>query len=264
MSEEPPATKLRIWQERLYAIIAISLVVMFLGCSGLITVFELPLRLALGWIWHLVQAIPALLPQWHKLLLPLGFLALATWLVHRFIRWWITAKGNALDWRARHTVAATSLVLLGTAAAIALSGVVHQAVWLAEAPWWRDQSKAIERAEAMNKIRQLHIAIIEFEDEHGRYPDSLAELDLEKHSKLLYQSPASGEPPEPILYLKPREAPVHSDTDDGIAILVSPLLGSGRDRVVVGFTSGAAKVMFREQLPEILETRRMPGQKRHE
>ena len=263
MSEEqPPPTSAQKWRERLYAVIAISFVVMFLGCSGLITVLELPLRLLLGWAWHLVQVTPALLPQWHKLLLPLGCLALATWLVHRFIRWWIAAKGNAIDWRARHTISATLLVLLGSAAAIALSGVAHQAVWLADVPWWRDQSKAIERVEAMNKIRQLHFAIIEFENQHGRYPDSLAELDLKDSTKLLHQSPAPGEPPEPILYLKPREAPVQGEEDDGIAMLISPLLGSQRDRIVVGFTSGATKPLAGRLLPEILETRREPRAKK--
>lgn len=262
MSEEQlPPTPAQKWRERVYAIIAISFVVMFLGCSGLITAFELPLRLLLGWAWHLVQAGPVLLPQWHKLLLPLGCLALATWLVHRFIRWWIAAKGSKADWRTGHTLAATFLLLLGSAAAIALSGVVHQAVWLAEAPWWTN-GRSTERIEAMNKIRSLHAAIMEFDGEHGHYPDSLAELDLKKAPDLLYQSPTRGEPMEPILYLKPREVPPPSDKDDGIAILISPLLGSDRNRVVIGFTSGAARIMYREQLPEILETRRMPALKK--
>jgi hypothetical protein len=264
MSDEPPSTPAQKGLERLYAIIAISLVVMFLGCSGLITALELPLRLLLGWAWHLAQAFPSLLPHWHKLLLPLGCFALATWLAHRFIRWWISAKGNGIDWRARHTIPATLLVLLGAAAAIALSGVVHQAVWLLDAPWWTNRGRAMERTQAMSNIRQLQIAITKFENDHNRYPDSLAELDLIKDLRILQQSPAPGEPPEPIIYLKPREAPVHSDKDDGIAILISPLLGSDRERFVVGFTSGAARSMLRQQLPEILETRRMPGPKRHE
>jgi hypothetical protein len=262
MSEEQPAlTPAQKARERIYAIIAISLVVMFLSCSGLITALELPVRLLLGWIVHLGNAVPSLLPQWQKLLLPLGCLALAMWLVHRFIRWWISAKGSAIAWRTRHTISATLLVLLGSAAAIALSGVVHQAVWLLDAPWWRN-GRSTERREATNKIQQLHLAILDFENEHDRYPDSLAEV--KANPKLLYQSPDRGEPPEPILYLKPREAPVHSDTDEGVAILVSPLLGSDREWIVVGFTSGAARSMLREQLPEILETRRNPAQKRHE
>ena len=265
MSEEPPEpTAAQKWGERLYAAIAISLLLLFAVCSGLITALELPLRLLLGWIWHLAPAVPLLLPQWPKLLLPLAGLALATWLVHRFIRWWLTAKGKALDWRARHTVSATSLVLLGAAAAIALSGVVHQAVWLADAPWWTNRGRFVERTEAAHKIRQLHIAIIEFEDGHGRYPDSLAELDLKENPQLLHQAPASGEPPEPILYLKPREALVHREGDNGIAMLISPLLGSQRDRVVVGFTSGATISYPRNQLPGILETRREPVPKHRE
>ena len=261
MSEEQPSlTPAQKARERIYAIIAISVVVMFLVCSGLITALELPLRLLLGWIIHLGNSIPALVPQWHKLLLPLGCLALATWLVHRFIRWWISANGSAIAWRARHTISATLLVLLGSAAAIALSGVVHQAVWLLDAPWWVNRGRFMIRTEATNKIRQLHLAILDFETEHGRYPDSLAEVKTNR--QLLYQSPDRGEPPEPILYLKPREAPVHSDTNEDIALLVSPLLGSEREWIVVGFTSGAARSMLRQQLPEILETQRTPTLKK--
>ena len=63
MSEERPLTPAQKALERIYAIIAISLVVMFLACSGLITALELPLRLLLGWIVHLGNAVPSLLPQ---------------------------------------------------------------------------------------------------------------------------------------------------------------------------------------------------------
>ncbi|MCW1922359.1 hypothetical protein OKA05_07325 [Luteolibacter arcticus] len=262
MSEEPPPTKAQIWSERLYATIAISLVVMFAACTGLLTLLELPLRLAFGGIWHFAQAIPGLLPQWHKLLLPLGCLMLATWLVHRFIRWALAAKGSTIDWRARQTLSATLLVLLGSAAAIALSGVVHQAIWLADAPWWRNSGRFAVRSDAMNKIKQLHLAILDFENEHGRYPDSLAEL--KTNPKLLYQSPDEGEPSEPIIYLKPREAPTETDDDVDSAILVSPLLGTDRKWVVVGFTSGAARSLPHQQLPEIFETRLNPASKRHE
>jgi hypothetical protein len=261
MSEEqPPLTPAQKVRERIYAIIAISLVVMFLGCSGLITALELPLRLLLGWAWHLVQAAPALLLQWHKLLMPLGCLALAMWLVHRFIRWWISAKGSKVDWRTGNTLAAIFLLLLGSAAAIALSGVVHQAVWLADVPWWSNGRRS-ERRESMGKIQQLHLAIFNFHDRHGRFPDSLAELDLKQSANLLYQSPAHGEPPEPIIYLKPLEMPTildRGDKDD-IIILVSPLLEEDRDRIAVGFISGATRSMYRHQLPETLETRRMPS-----
>jgi len=262
MSEEPPPTKEQIWRERLYAAFAISLLLIFAACSGLITVVELPLRLLLGWIWHLVQAVPALLPLWPKLLLPLACLTVSTWLIHRFIRWLITTQGHTLDWRARHTVSATALALLGSAAAIALSGVVHQAVWLADAPWFTNHGRLIERTEAANNIRQLHLAILDFQDQHKRYPDSLAELDLKRAPQLLHQSPVRGEPPEPILYLKPREAPASSNPDDDIAILVSPIVGSGRDWIVVGFTSGATRFLLSDQLPEVLETRRMPSSKK--
>jgi hypothetical protein len=232
--EQPPRTEAQKWRERLYAFIAISLLLTFAACSGLITALELPLRLALGWTWHLAQAVPVLLPQWPALMVPLGCLALATWLVHRFIRWWLAAKGSAIDWRGRHTLSATALVLLGAAAAIALSGVVHQAVWLADAPWWVNRGRFTERTEAMSKIRQLHLAIAEFRGEHGRHPESLVEL--ETNPKLLSQAPEPGAPTEPILYLKPYEELPEDPGGDGMVILVSPPLGSDRESIVVGFT----------------------------
>lgn len=260
MSEEPPPKAVNKWRERIFAYIAIGVLLMFAACSGLITFLEFPLRLAFGWIWHLVQGVPVLLPQWPELLLPLACLAVATWLAHRFIRWWLAAKGSALDWRGRHTVSAAAIILLGSAAAIALSGVAHQAVWLADAPWWTNGGRAYERTEAMNKIRQLHRALVDFESEHGRPPDSLEELDPAINRRLFHQSPSAGEPPEPIVYLKP------GDSDPATVVLVSPLLESLRERVVVGFRSGEAKSLPVRpgQLEEILETRREPARKARE
>ncbi len=251
MSDEEEAATAHPWRERLIAGAAISLLLLFAACSGLITFLELPLRLALGWIWHLVQAAPVLLPRWREALLPLACLVTATWFIHRFIRWWLAAKGTAIEWRARHTVVASALVLSGAAAAIAMSGVVHQAVWMLEAPWWVNRNKATERTEATNKIKQLLFALAEFEADHGHYPESLAELEVPR--KFLEQSPAPGLLPEPMLYLKPD--PVMADDEETI-VLVSPVLGS--DRVVVGFRSLAAQSVDSSLLPQILETRRMP------
>ncbi len=257
VNENPaPPTAAQKWRERLYALIAIFLLLTFAACSGLITALELPLRLVLGWIWHLVQAAPVLLPQWPKLLVPLGCLALATWLVHRFVRWWLAAKGSAVGWHGRHTLSATALVLLGAAAAIGLSGVVHQIVWLSNEPLHERRGADFARADAMNSANQILLALEDFHLEQGCFPDSLADLSLP--SQLTMVRPHHGGAPEPFVYLKPTTAP-----DPDTVVLVSPILRQS-DVVILGYLPRTTDAYPSTGLPEILETRRMPAARTHE
>ncbi|MCW1885067.1 hypothetical protein OKA04_10040 [Luteolibacter flavescens] len=228
----------------------------FTALASLTSFLDFLLHLAIGWFWHLEKTAPALLPQWQGILLPLGCLVLGTWLVHRFTRWWISAKGSRLEWKAAHTLSATALLLLGAAAAIALSGVVHQAVWLSDTTWWT-KNRMYARTSATMNIRQLQIAITDFKSSHGRYPDSLAEI--ESSRQFQYVSPGANKPPEPVLYLKPDEAYSHdADSDgNGQVILVSPLLEY--ERYVVGFTSGATHTVHGSGLAKVIEASRMPS-----
>lgn len=257
MSEEQPRERVNKARERVYALLAISLLVLFAACSGLITALELPLRLALGWIWHLVQVIPPLLPRWHELLLPLACFTVALWMGHRFIRWWLAAKGRAPAWRGRHTLAASLLVLLGAAAAIALSGVVHQVVWLMDEPWYERRGMDRARAEAVNFQRQIHFALVEFRGSEGRDPATLGELDLPK--SLRFVSPRDGGLREPILYFKP---PENDDGEEEHLLLVSPVLRSGL--AVVTWSSGETHTVEETALPKLLKTRRRPAPEPHD
>lgn len=247
MSEEDQPTPARLWRERLYSTVAVSLFLLLAAGLGLILLFEVPFRLLCGWAVHVWVTLPPLLPRWNELLFPLAALGLSLFLTDRFIRWTLAAKGSKLPWQSRHTVSATFLVLLGAAAAIAMSGIVHQMVWLGAEPWWGN-GRGMQQTIALDKARQIAVAIKEFEQKNDRYPESLAELDLPR-DLLLVPSRERGLA-EPFVYLKPADDR-KADIDAGLAVVVSPVLPD-RGRVAVGHLSGDAILVQADQLPDLL------------
>lgn len=112
----------------LLTILALFVFVVLLAPSQFI--LEVPYHLVCGWAFHAWKAIPPFLEKWREGVLPLGCLVLAVLLSNRFIIRWAEKKRPYLTWKMRHTVAMFSLLLLCSGAAIAMSGVVHQAFWL--------------------------------------------------------------------------------------------------------------------------------------
>jgi hypothetical protein len=244
MSEEDQPTPARLWRERLYSTVAVSLLLLLAAGLGLILLFEVPFRLLCGWAVHAWVTLPPLLPRWNELLLPLGALGLALFLTDRFIRWALAAKGSERAWQGRHTVAATFLVLLGAAAAIAMSGIVHQMVWLGGERWWGNGRSQV--TVAMSHTRQIIMWIHDFEEQNGRYPESLADLDLPVGLRAVPSREQGLQ--EPFVYLKPTESP---SAGEELLVLVSPLLPDS-DRVVVGYLSGTTTAIQADQLPALL------------
>lgn len=218
--------------------------VFFVAVLDLIAVLEAPFRLVFGWVLHAWVTLPPLLPRWNELLLPLGALGLALFLTDRFIRWALAAKGSERAWQGRHTVSAAFLVLLGAAAAIAMSGIVHQVVWLGAEPWWGNGRSQV--TPAMGQTRQIVMWIHAFEEENGRYPDSLEELDLPPTVRVVPSRERGLQ--EPFVYLKPA-GPLPAGEE--LPVLVSPLLPDS-DRVVVGYLSGTTTSIQPDQLPNLL------------
>jgi len=218
--------------------------VFFVAVLDLIAVLEAPFRLVFGWVLHAWVTLPPLLPRWNELLLPLGALGLALFLTDRFIRWALAAKGSERAWQGRHTVAATFLVLLGAAAAIAMSGIVHQMVWLGGERWWGNGRSQV--TPAMGQTRQIVMWIHAFEEEKGRYPESLEELDLPPTLRVVPSRERGLQ--EPFVYLKP-SGPLPAGEE--LPVLVSPLLPDS-DRVVVGYLSGTTTAIQADQLPALL------------
>ena len=104
-----------------------------LGILGLgIELFiEVPGHLALGWTAYLWRTLPEVRVSFEPLLTGLAALVLAVWLGHRFTQWFIGSTGeNVPKWPFRSTIAATALLLILFAAAVAMTGIVHQSGWL--------------------------------------------------------------------------------------------------------------------------------------
>ncbi len=220
-------------------------VLTFFGAiTGLITVLEAPLRLVFGWALHAWVTLPPLLSRWKELLLPLAALGLALWLTDRFIRWALVAKGTTLSWQGWHTVSATFLLLLGAAAAIAMSGIVHQVVWLGGEKWWGNGRSQV--TVAMSHTRQIIMWIHDFEEQNSRYPESLADLELPAGLRAIPSREQGLQ--EPFVYLKPPGLP---SAGEELPVLVSPLLPDS-DRVIVGYLSGTTTAIQADQLPALL------------
>jgi hypothetical protein len=259
MSEETivlknPGSRRRTWIIRGVLWTFVILVFSFFGsCTVLV---ETPVHFVLGWFFHAVKALPPLLGDWRPSVVPLGCLVLATWLLHRFVRWWQVAKGKPPSWRVGHTISAVSLLLLGCGAAIALSGVVHQAVWLMSDPWTENRGRKSDQTAAVNNARQMVMALWEFHDSEGRYPNSLRELETEFDlpAQFAWVQNDFAKVREPFILLHPGGTrPLVS----GEPLIVSPvLLRAGK--IVVGYADGSVKSLPVDRLGQILRSTGSP------
>lgn len=211
--------------------------------------WQFALHLIVGPFIHAWKNLPPFLVQWRSSLLPLACLVVSVVLAHRFIRWWITSKNISMSWRWGHTTAAALLILLGSAAAIAMSGITHQAAWLFSSPWL-ESNRLPYQTVAVSNARQIVLALIEYEYEHGRYPDTLDEA--AKFSKLpsqmLWVKTGPDGLREPFIFLKPGRP------SSGLIepILVSPAFQTD-DRVVVGISDCSVKTMTHKALHKLTE-----------
>lgn len=251
MSEEAIAEKTpgsRRWTWAIRGVLWTIVILVFSVLGSCTVLVETPVHFVLGWFFHATKALPPLLGNWRPLVAPLGCLVLATWLVHRFVRWWQVAKGEPPSWRLRHTLSAVALLLLGSGAAIALSGVVHQTVWLMSDPWIENRGKRTELTEAVNDGRQLTMALYEFHETKGRYPYSFQELELPQN--LMWVQTANRSVREPFILLHPGgKRPVNADEP----LIVSPVIQSA-GKFAVGYGDGSVRSLPEAQLGKILRT----------
>lgn len=256
MSEEviapkPPASRRWTWVIR--GVLWTIVILVFSALGSCTVLVETPVHFVLGWFFHAAKALPPLLVNWRPLVAPLGCLVLAIWLVHRFVRWWQLAKGETRSWRLRHTFSAVALLLLGSGAAIALSGVVHQTVWLMSDPWTEDRSRKSEQTMAVNDGRQLMMALFEFHQTKGRYPNSFQELEpeLEMPRRLAWVETSNRSVREPFILLHPGGTRLIRSDEPLIVSPVLPRVG----RIVVGYGDGSVRSLPAVQLGRILRTR---------
>lgn len=198
-------------------------------------IIQIPFHFVCGWWIHAWKALPHLLGKWQEAVLPVGCLLMAAVIAHRFVGRWVDEKFPARTWRIRHTAAAIALLLLGSAAAIAASGVVHQMFWLANGNMTERSGKS-DVTVAANNGRQLMFVLFEFKNEKGRYPNSFEELEMQKGNalyalyirKLAWLISRDGQVPEPWILLRPGSTEVALPREP---VIMSPLIV--RDGVVV-------------------------------
>ncbi|MFC7335608.1 hypothetical protein ACFQY0_00345 [Haloferula chungangensis] len=91
-------------------------------------------------------------------------------MLQRFIR--ITFNPS---WTLRRTLLSSGIFLTLTAAAVAMTGIIHELAWLSRAPMITNRGKNVRRTEAINNGKQIYYAMIEMASE-GLHPSSLEEI----------------------------------------------------------------------------------------
>lgn len=234
--------------------------ILFLGLSSLMDPLgnDLPFlfvaHLGIGWWWHAAGVIPPLLSQWSAALLPLACLALSVPLAHRFMVWLAESRQGA--WRWSQTLGVLALLLLGSAAAIAMSGITHQLAWLMSSQAVESTGAGGSFSKVSDGTRAWTEAVIEFESTKGRYPESLAEV-AEAFPKMRGRQtiePAASRMPEPFLYFKPKsEETVDWDT----VLIVSPARPT-TGLVFVGNAWGSVSAHPAEKVQALMERKEEP------
>ncbi len=253
MSEESIVTRTPAKQRRTWIIRGVLwsfVILLFSVTTGCTLLLETPFHFLVGWYLHATKALPPLLEKWQALLLPAGCLFLAGILIHRFICRCLAAKGKPLRWRPANTVASLALVLLGCGAAIALSGVVHQAVWLLSDRWIEDRGKRAEQTQAVSNARQLMLALHEYHESAGHYPNSLQELEstFPASPALLMVKTETTSVAEPFIFLKPGGS---VSTVEVEPVIISPIFESAQ-KIVVGYSDGSVSSLPTSRLGLIL------------
>lgn len=214
--------------------------------------FDLVLHLMTGWLRHLLVNVPHI--GWDLTTITLGLVSglVATFLTHRLIRYF---RGST--WTLRRTLTTVGLFLAATAAAVGMTGIVHELAWLARTPIF-ESSRATGRVMAMNNGKQLWLAMLEAEHETGAYPASMEQLvewmqadphDGDSHWDLTtYQVPGSTIKQQFVLLQPGRNM---SELPAKTPLLAA--FGFPDARCLVIFNDGLAKTMSNGTLNQLLD-----------
>jgi hypothetical protein len=230
-------------------------ILLFLGIINSVFLLEIPFRLICGWVFHVWETLPPFLVKWRVAVFPIGCLFLAGWLTHSFICRWAKAKRPDLKWRIKYTVSIYSLLFLSSAAAIAMSGIVHQFFWLSKEKVITQRSRGSDQGYAMMRTRELCQYMFFYFTENGRYPLTWDELENwnEGHfanGRYLFL----GEVPEPFILLNSGSDRQLSSNDP---LVLSPYIQSV-NRYAIGLGDGTGILVNPEELKKILSEIQKP------
>lgn len=230
-------------------------VMVILTGGGFVFIIETPIRFFIGWVPHAFKILPSFSANPRSFLLPIGCLILAGILLHRFIQRSLASKTPRLVWRSKDTIFSLLLLLSGCAAAIALSGVVHQAVWLMSGRVIENHGKRSELTYAVGNARQLMLALLEFHEAKQRYPYSLQEVttEFDMQPRVTQVEPEDSDILEPFILLYPGRTRV---ADGKEPVIVSPVITKD-GKIVVGYGDMSVRSIPGSRLGEIIESRRI-------
>ncbi len=158
---------------------AVVLVIGFALLGG-VYVAEVPFTLVLGWGFYLFRVLPELSVSGEGTATFVFTLALFAAGVHVAAQWWLQRgrpDEEAPPWTPGQTARLVCLVCLAFAAAIGITGVVHQTGWLLNSPepiLDRGESP-FERSKVKNRMLQLGLAIHNYLDEYGHFPNGIVQ-----------------------------------------------------------------------------------------
>jgi hypothetical protein len=228
--------------------------VFLLFMAGSVVLPDVIFALAVGWLKHGTRVLPDFFAQWPSAVLPVAALVVAGWTGHRLIRWWLASRGSALapGWTMARSAILLGLLLLCGAAAIAISGVAHQMMWLSQTEWTKSNRRT-ELTQMLNNIRQCMFLLLEFDAEKDRLPHSWEELlreDEEKgyadfihHISERHTLPVMTRPGVNLSGMNPANILLISEEIEG--------------RHALGLANGSAVHVSREQLDAILASGEM-------
>jgi hypothetical protein len=219
------------------AIAVLAIVVVFLiGMSGAGFIIEVPFYLAFGWIFFLKDNLTRMNFGWEMIASSVIGWTFCLWLTHAFCQW-VARQKNVAPWRFRQTLRLNILVFLFFAASCALVGCVHQSIWLLTNPVVVARAGGMQKMLDMSNMEQIHHLLLNYENDHGTFPESIQVLldegyttsreNLYAHKRKLT---------EPYLYFG--KGLSTSDQGDRV-LLVSPFLHD--DRIVYLCIDGSTK-----------------------
>jgi prepilin-type processing-associated H-X9-DG protein len=141
-------------------------------------------ELAGGWALFLGRVVLVLTVDWGGVAIGAVCLALFAILAHSFFGWLyprVRWPDDGSVWKAKWTASLVAVVVLMFAAGISAAGIAHQVGWLltSHEPLIESSfSGLIGRVQSSNNLRQMGLAILNYESEHGTMPPA-ATLDPE-------------------------------------------------------------------------------------
>ncbi len=140
-------------------------------CIGGLLPFEVLFYLLAGWVFFLMRVLPEVKVDPGGLAIAGVCLVSIAGLSHSFLGWFARqARGEA--WKLRWTASLVAGLVVMFAAGISAAGIAHQVGWLFTSgePWVGFPGHAAMRAQSVNNIKQIELALANYETTSGAYP----------------------------------------------------------------------------------------------